>query len=325
MADEYGSVSGQGRAVKEAKGALVRAADEYGRRLDGRKEFSRMSDVTGFSPETVDDAARRAKAAGITEKDWSGPGLFSGSRLAALMEKMTEMPETRLADVIASKTFDRGALGEIVSDRISGSPYRRYPWSISAGPAQIPVCVQAIYGKISQCARGLSAMRQACSAEGGANLPAMVYYGVDTDAAVLMRMSSVPRGAAAAMGTAYAAKRDVRGSKPSEAREWLAGLGGPGWDAAARACPASSTSASGAGWTSLPAGQSCPARRPRAASFQVRYDAFVYAQLARYFRGYLLPGVGVRRPVHDVPDHRICRTERGIVRQADHFSPPHDH
>ena len=62
----------------------------------------------------------------------------------------------------------------------------------------------------------------------------MVYYGVDTDAAVLMRMNSVPRGAAAAMGTAYAAKRDVRSSKPSEAREWLGSLGGPGWDAAAR-------------------------------------------------------------------------------------------
>ena len=99
-------------------------------------------------------------------------------------------------------------------------------------------------------------MRQACSAEGGANLPAMAYYGVDTDEAVLMRMSSVPRGAAAAMGTAYAAKRDVRGSKPSEVREWLDGPGGPGWDAAARACPAPSTSASGAGWTSLPASRS---------------------------------------------------------------------
>ena len=113
---------GYHRMDGEAKGTLVRAADEYGRRLDGRKEFSRMSDVTGFSPETMEDAARRAKAAGITEKDWSGPGLFSGSRLAALMEEMTEMPETRLAGAVASKTFDRGALGEIVSDRISGKP-----------------------------------------------------------------------------------------------------------------------------------------------------------------------------------------------------------
>ena len=160
---------GYRRMDGEARGALVRAADEYGRRPDGRKEFSRMSDVTGFSPETMEDAARRAKAAGITEKDWSGPGLFSGSRLAALMEEMTEMPETRLADVIASKTFDRGALGEIVSDRISGKPIPEISMEYfgGAGAEQIPACVRAIYGKISQYAAwGLSAMRQACSAGG---------------------------------------------------------------------------------------------------------------------------------------------------------------
>lgn len=89
----------------------------------------------------------------MTEKDRSGPGLFSGSRLAALMEKMTEMPETRLADVTASKTFGRGALGEIVSDRISGKPIPEISMEHfgGAGAEQIPACVQAIYGKISRC------------------------------------------------------------------------------------------------------------------------------------------------------------------------------
>jgi len=228
---------GYHRMGEEAKGALVRAADEYGRRLDGRREFARMSDVTGFSPETMEDAARRAKAAGITEKDWSGPGLFSGSRLASLMEEMAEMPETRLAGVVASKAPGRGALGRIVSDWVSGSsiPEISRAHFGGAGVEHIPICVQAIYGKISQYAAwSLSAVRQACGAEGGANLPAMVYYGVNTDGAVLMRMNSVPRGVSVAMGGAYAAEHDVRGSKPSEVREWLDDLGGSGWDAAAR-------------------------------------------------------------------------------------------
>ena len=228
---------GYHRMDEGSKGALIRAVNEYGRRLDERKEFSRLSDVTGFSPETMEDAAQRVKSAGITESDWSGPGLFSGSRLPDMMKEMTEMPEMRLADTdtTASKTLGHDALGRIISDWVSGKsiPYISRAHFGGAGVKQLPECVQAIYGKISQYAAwGLSAMRQACRAEGGANLPAMVYYGVNSDEAVLMRMNSMPRSVSGAMGRAYAAEQNIVGARPSDVRGWLNDLGDSGWDSA---------------------------------------------------------------------------------------------
>ena len=117
-------------------------------------------------------------------------------------------------------------------------------------------------------------MRQACRAEGGANLPAMVYYGVDTDEAVLMRMNSVPRGAAGAMGRAYAAEHDIRDSRPSDVREWLGGLAvrGGARQRGARACPASSTSASGAGWRGWTRRRGRQWRRRRGVGRRARRD-----------------------------------------------------
>ena len=229
---------GYHRMDDKTKGDLIGAAGEYGRRLDERREFSRMSDATGFSPETMEDAARRVKALGITEKDWSGPGLFSGSRLPALMKEMMEMPEMRLAGLtVSKKPIGHEALGDIVSDWVSGKPIPDISKEHfgGAGVEQIPECVQAIHGKISQYTTwGLSAVRHACRAEGGANLPAMVYYGVDSDRAVLMRMNSVPRSVSAAMGRAYEKERGIAGAKPSEVREWLDELGDSGWNSAAR-------------------------------------------------------------------------------------------
>ena len=66
------------------------------------------------------------------------------------------------------------------------------------------------------------------------NVPAMVYYGVDTDAAILMRMNSVPRSVAGIIGAAYAeslgnAGRDLHSAGGREVREWLSELGEDEW------------------------------------------------------------------------------------------------
>ena len=229
-----------------ARRELIAAVDEYGKHLDGRKEFSRLSDMTGFSPETVEGMTERVASMNMKESDWSGSGLFSGSaRLSSVMKEMVEgMPEIRgLSEIKAAKTgVLHDALGGIISDWVSGKPIPDISEAHFGGIGEKPIqdCVAAIYGKISQYATwGLSAMHQIYrendGSQGVSNLPAMVYYGVDSDEAVLMRMNSMPRGISASMGKAYVRDSDdLYGAKSGEVVGWLNDLNDSEWDSAVR-------------------------------------------------------------------------------------------
>ena len=225
---------------------LIMAVDEYGKHLDEHKEFARLSDMTGFSPETVEDMTQRMASMNMKESEWSGSELFSGAaRLSSVMKEMMEgMPEVRgLSEIKATKTgVLHDALGGIISDWVSGKSIPDISKVHFGGTGEKPIqdCVAAIYGKISQYATwGLSAMHQIYrkndGSQGVSNLPAMVYYGVDSDEAVLMRMNSMPRGISASMGKAYVQDwDDLYGAKSGEVVGWLNDLDDSGWDSAVR-------------------------------------------------------------------------------------------
>ena len=231
------------RISGEARLELVRAVDEYGAQLDERREFSRLSDMTGFSPETVEGMAERVSSLGMAESDWSGSKLFSGSRLPELVKGMVDcMPELKvLSDIKASKkTVGHETVGGIIADWVSGKSIpdiARAHFGTTENPIQ--ECVSAIYGKISQhAAWGLFAMQQVGRAgdpRGASNLSAMVYYGVNTDEAVLMRRNSMPRSVSIAMGRAYAKEQpDLYGAKSSDVSGWLDDLSESRWGSAVR-------------------------------------------------------------------------------------------
>lgn len=225
--------------------ALIKAVDGYGRRLDEHKEFSRLSDMTGFSPETVENAAHKIRSMGITESDWSGSGLFSGSsRLPDIMKGMMDgMPEIKqLSDIKASQqTLDHDALGRIIVDWVSGKSIPDISKAHFGGTDVGPIrdCVSAIYGRISLYATwGLSAMHKfyhdGAGSAAGSTMPAMVYYGVDSDEAVLMRMNSMPRSLSGAMGRAYAGEHDgIYEARSSDVLGWLNDLDDSKWHSAA--------------------------------------------------------------------------------------------
>ena len=228
------------RISGEARHELVRAVDEYGKRLDEHKEFSQLSDMTGFSPETVEYVAEHV--ASLSESDWSGSKLFSGSRLPELVKGMVDgMPELRgLADVKASsKPVGHEAMGRIIADWVSGKSIPDISRDHFGGTTMKPIreCVSAIYSKISQkAAWGLFAMQQVNRVgdrPGASNLSAMVYYGVNTDAAILMRRNSLPRSISISMGKAYAREQpDLYEAKSSNVYGWLDDLSESGWNSA---------------------------------------------------------------------------------------------
>ena len=221
--------------------ALTRAVGEYGKLLDGKKDFPRLSSMTGFSPETAEAVADSVESMKMRGSDWTVSGMFGDSpRLEALVRTMTEkMPEIReISEVKASqKTLSPLDLSMIIRDWVSGKPITHISEKYFGGTGvdSLSQCVGALHGKVLQYATwAMSAIHQVyrtrLEPEHKSNLPAMVYYGVDSDKAILMRMNSMPRSLSAGMGEIYERDHgDLYGARSSYVLGWLNDLPDDEW------------------------------------------------------------------------------------------------
>ena len=245
---------GYGQLGEAGRAALRGAIREYAGALDASPGTAAISDLTGFSPGAVRDAATAVKAMGIEPSEWSRRGLFSpaSKRLSGLIGVMAaKIPEVGdMSADMPGRRMGSDDLAGIIADWVSGKgiPSIARGHFGGAGRDDITDCVRAIYGRIIQrAAWGLAGIQRiydhgregaageapAAYAAAARNLPAMVYYGVDTDEAILMRMNSVPRSVAGRIGAAYAEHlgrgRDLRSAAGEEVREWLSGLDEGEW------------------------------------------------------------------------------------------------
>ena len=239
---------GYGRLEPAAQGVLLDAVRRYGRSLDERPGLSHLSDVTGFSPETVEGAISAMPRAEIGPRDWNPQDMFSRgsgkiSRLVGVM--LGSIPEVKnLSEAMSGPRSDPDRIGALISDWVSG----RSITSIAAahfggtGEAEVTACVRALYQKVVNSASwGLAGIQKIYDFGGGAqsrgggasaNLPAMVYHGVDTDEAVLMRINGVPRNVSKRIGAAYAREFEtdnIYAAESGRVLEWLSSLPGGSW------------------------------------------------------------------------------------------------
>jgi len=179
--------------------------------------------------------------------------LFSGSSdtLTKLMGVMLEdIPEIKkgLSDInVTGTTITNSSLGEIVSDWVSGKELAEISKKYFGGGDvdSMRNCVSAIYGKISNFATwGLSAIQKVSpelSSEFMSeedrkklqNLSAMVYYGVNSDEAILMRMNNIPRSIADNMGKLYLKEHDPTAlyqSRSTNVIKWLDEMSEEKWN-----------------------------------------------------------------------------------------------
>ena len=235
--------------------ALLSATHGYARKLaDMPQGIAELSDSTGFSPEGVREAI---SGIGNLENrlivsDWAPESLFgSGGRMADLFGVMLRVPQLKqdLAE-LGGKGFDRSRISEITNDWVNGKgletiarEYFRRERDDEAGTGALTDACRAIYRTIVNSGTwGVSALSRVSGIDFDAlseadkrrinALPAMIYHGVSSEEAVLMRMNSAPRSAAEALGSLY---RDVSGDDESrysvgEARRFLQGLGADEWD-----------------------------------------------------------------------------------------------
>ena len=234
------------------KTVLLKAVTNYGKELDKNQTNSSLSDQTGFSPETIQATIDKVRDLKIKQADWDSSKLFSGpsKTLTKLMKvMMNNIPEIKasLSGIRTETQIDESLLGSIVSDWVSGKELAKISKEYFGGADEDSMkrCVTAVYNKISNFTTwGLSSIQKISSEIESSdvsedektrmrNLPAMIYYGVNSDEAILMRMNNVPRSIADSIGKLYLKEHEsetLYESRSSDVIKWLDGMNVEKWN-----------------------------------------------------------------------------------------------
>lgn len=197
---------------------LVEGVYQYAERLKGGPLG--LVDATGFSLESVMATLVRLSDERITQSTWT-PELFGRRRndLQRMMGVLLQVPELRksLEEVLGGPRPDGDRLSRIICDWVQGRALSEMAIEyfnddsregVDQNVTAITRCCRSIFGRLTQTASwGLSALQSltigddldALSEEEQRtvrNLPARVYYGVNSDEAVAIRLAGVPRVAA---------------------------------------------------------------------------------------------------------------------------------
>ena len=209
------------KSHEERANSLVEGVYRYAERIKGKP--LKLVDATGFSWESVSNTLRRLGEERITGEVWS-PELFTLRRadLQRMVGVLLEVPELyqQLEDFTEGGRKNGDVLARIIADWVQGRPlpemarehFRKNKDSDSV--KMMTQCCRDVFGRITQTASwGLAALQSLTVKEKELesmsedekrtlrNLPARVYYGVNSDEAVALRLLGVPRTATAPLAT----------------------------------------------------------------------------------------------------------------------------
>ena len=236
--------------------ALLEATHSYARQLGEMPPgTTELADATGFSPEGVRAAVSglRNLEEKLTPSDWTPESLFGeGGQIAALFGVMLKVPQLKeQLERIGGQGFDHARISEITRDWVNGKGLSDianeyfHSEADADGTAALTEACRAIYRAIiNNGTWGVSALSRLSGVDFDSlseperrrinALPAMIYHGVRSEDAILMRMNSAPRSAAEALGALY---RDLIGEDDTrysvgKAREFLKSLSSDDWNRA---------------------------------------------------------------------------------------------
>ncbi len=253
----YGMLQSAGNPNARMKArALLDATQQYARRI--RKEEAALSDATGFAPEGVREALTRMGNLNrnLRPSDWTAGSLFGDverSALPHLVGIMMRIPEIRrsLTD-LGGEGLDDRRIASIAQSWVTGRSIEEIAkqyFRVSKGREltdtdQITAACKAVYRVLATAGTwGLAALTKMpnnkiefdrLSEEERRqlnNLSAMLYHGVKSESAILMRMNSVPRSIAQPLGDVFEAWRgkSSAAATPRMAREFLRQLNEGEW------------------------------------------------------------------------------------------------
>lgn len=241
--------------------SLVQGVYNYAERIKGKP--LKLVDATGFSWESVSNTLVRLSQENVTREAWS-PELFGTRRddLQRMMGVLLQVPELRepLKEVTGGEQPDGDMLARIICDWVQGRPLTEMAteyFSKKSGDdeestgdgdpvAAMTRCCRSVFGRLTQTASwGLAALQSltlgdsfdTMAAEDQRvlrNLPARVYYGVNSDEAVALRLLGVPRTAAAPLAKSLGVGaseplNEVRAKlRAANVNTWITALGDRG-------------------------------------------------------------------------------------------------
>lgn len=172
----------------------------------------KLVDSTGFSLQSIRNAMQQSREAGISGASWSRSTLFGegDTHLQEMMGVLLRVPELRenLKDVLGRNQTDGDKLACILKDWVNGdsveSIARKYFMGEGSYVDAVTKCGRNLSGKLTQTtAWGLGALLAITGSNlpdeqmaKVRNLPSKVFYGVNSDKAITLRLLGVPRLAA---------------------------------------------------------------------------------------------------------------------------------
>lgn len=249
--------SSQNAADTVKADALLSATRGYVTEIAKHPQNVTLADSTGFAPEGVRTALLELGNLEhkLTQADWEPSSLFGSggqSSLPELIGVMLRVNELRTSlEEIGPAGADQQQIANITADWVNGKSLRDIAEAYFRGEkddatAAVSKACKAIYSKLCNSGPwGLSALSKmptsglnfddlpADVARRINSLPAMIYHGVNTESAVLLRMNAVPRTVAEPLGMQYESEVGDQNLSVKSARDYLKNLSDAAWGAAA--------------------------------------------------------------------------------------------
>ncbi|MBI5515238.1 MAG: DEAD/DEAH box helicase [Deltaproteobacteria bacterium] len=230
---------------------LVDATRAYAEGLRGRQGIPALVDATGFSPESVAQLLRSRDRISQDAAAWTPDALFGGNAVGLGRLLGVLLPVRELQFDIPSGGGE-GQLSRILAAWVRGAPLQQIAQDFfrtdeegETATDRVTECCRRLFGVLLHSSSWGVAAAQALAGvpldalppervEQFRSLSAMMFYGVDTVPAVLMRSLAVPRSVAGKLGERFVREAPGAPTSPrlARARTWLAALPPDAWDAA---------------------------------------------------------------------------------------------
>ena len=190
---------------------FIKGVENYVNYMQEPSQPLGLVDSTGFSLQSVKQLLAGAGAENITKDCWNENTLFVESstdlkRMLGVLLKIPELRDNFEAVINKTPSTDGSSVSHIIKDWVNGNTLpsiaeKYFKEDDDTMDQALTKCCQNLYGKITQTASwGLSALLSSTIGEVDedefkqlSNLPARVYYGVNDDNAMILRLLGVPR------------------------------------------------------------------------------------------------------------------------------------
>lgn len=208
-----------------------------------------LVDSTGFSPESVMELLNDKASFSMKAEDWSPSRLFQtgGEGMRGLIGALLKVPEI---DIPTAGSGSGNSIAEMITMWVKGKSLREIADEHFIDEKDVSrrltECCRLVYQTLShQGSWGIGALQSLSgltsedlsSAEKEAIrcVPSMIYFGVPTVEAVLMRSLGVPRSLSVKLGEQFVKNENPEGGIPrvQKARSWLDKIPASNWQTAA--------------------------------------------------------------------------------------------